>query len=50
MSVHDEGPIVDAEVLFSSDFDLDLSKLLPDGSPTRVEIIVHVFDVDHNEL
>lgn len=50
MGVHDEGPVVVAEVLFARNFDLDLSELLPDGSPARVEVIVDVFDVYHHEL
>lgn len=50
MCIDYEGLVVDTEVFLSGDFDGDLPELLLDGRTTRVEIIVHVLDVDDDEL
>ena len=47
---YDEGLVVYAEVLFASYFDGYLTEFLFEGSAAVVEVVVHVLDIEHDEL
>ena len=50
MSVHDEGSVVFAKVSSSCYFNLNLPESLSESGTARVEIIVHVLDVEDDVL
>jgi hypothetical protein len=50
MGVDNESLVINSKVLLSGDLNLHLSELLSNGSPTRVEVVINVLDVDDDEF
>ena len=50
MGVHNIRLVVYSKISGSGDLNLDLSELLSDSCATRVEVVVHVFNVENDEF
>lgn len=50
MRVNNEGPVVDAEVFLARNLNLHLTELLANGRTARVEVVVHILNVEHDEF
>ena len=50
MGVHNIRLVVYSKISGSGDLNLDLSELLSHSCATRVEVVVHVFNVENDEF